>query len=398
MQQLITYFWHGITHLGIKKHGIIYARSKKDVKIQLREINIITRSIRKRHQHSLMSITQKIWFCRQVATLINAHISLHSALDLLQSSSKSRELKFLIATLIHDLDHGRTWAEALHKHPRVFDSFFCGLVKISEASGTLNKSLDLIAAHYENTYNLYQNIKKTLTYPIIVVSLGCMISISLCIIIVPQFEELFNDTKISLPLFTKCVICFSHGLRNYGMYVLLIFIMSSTGLYITYQHNQLFKSKIANLINHIPIIGNLYHKTIITKFTHTLSIACSAGISLIDALELIRDLTTNYQFNHAIGRIINDIRSGHEVSNAFSKTEFFPKMMTQMIKIGSTSGKLNQVLQHMAQYYTHDTQQTIASIMRLLEPTITILLGIFVGGLVIAMYVPLLQLGTIISV
>ena len=384
-----TYLWHGITHLGVKKYGIIYAKSQQDVKIQLSEMKIIVRSIHTQYTKSIISLTQKIWFCRQLAILMNAHISLHAALELLQSSHKSLKLKFLIATLINDLDYGLTLTEAIYKHHQIFNKFFCSLIKISEASGTLTKALEIIVLHYENTQRIYQHFKKTLTYPLIVIALGCIITISLCIIIVPQFEELFQSTKISLPLLTKIVIWISHSLRNYGMYILSSITIIITALYNIYKKH--------NLINLLPVICNLYNKTMITKFTQTLSLACSAGISLIEALELVLDLTTNYKYREAINQVINDIRNGHEINHALDKTALFPQMMTQMLKIGMRTGKLTQVLQHIAQYYTQDTEQTIASIMQLLEPIITILLGLFVGSLVIAIYVPLLQLGTIIS-
>jgi type IV pilus assembly protein PilC len=381
-----TYFWQGITHLGVKKYGIIYAKSKFYAKEKLRDTNIILRTITKRIQ--IMSITQKAWFCRQIATLINAHIPLYTALELLHTDNQDQQ--FLIATLLNDLEHGKTLAESLQQHPQIFDDFFCNIIAIGESSGTLQQALNLIAIYYENIIQIHKNIKKTLSYPLIVFSLGWVIIIGICTIIVPQFEDLFDNSAINLPLLTKIIIWFSHILCNYGIYILLIIIGI---ICIQYKTNKFTHQ----IIKFFPIINKIYQKITLTKLMHTLSMTCSAGISLIEALELISKNITNKHYAATLRQIINDIHGGHEITDAFTRSALFPQIMLNMLKIGSDSTELTNILHHMAKYCLQDLEENLAVSMRLLEPLITTLLGIFVGGIVAALYIPLLQLGNIVS-
>ena len=391
MLKLSTYFWQGITPFGINKHGIIYATSLHHAKKQLNSSSIIVRQVKKEVNNRLMSQQQLILLCRQITTLLQANIPITSALELLKLTNNNKKVNFLITTLSNDLDNGHTLSEALKKHPQVFNSFVCSVIAIGETSGNLDVSLEIVTAYYEKNYVMYKNIQKALIYPSIVLSIGILIFIVMCVVIVPQFENLFQNTTKKLPFITQFVIQTSHIICNYGNYMLIFIIIISLFCY-------KFKRIIISLASQVPIFHILYKKIIIARFTQTLSMACSAGISFVDALELLDNLTQNTKYKQALHTIIQDMRNGNEIHVAFTKASIFPNMITHMLKIGSEAGRLNLVLAQVAQYYQDVTEQNLARIMSLLEPILTILLGVFVGGLIIAMYMPLLQLGTIISI
>ncbi len=335
-------------------------------------------------------------FSRQMATMLTAGIPLVQALTVVAEGSPTGALADLIRRIKVDVESGSALSVALKKNPQYFDQLFCNLIESGEQSGTLDSMLNRIALYQEKTDSLRRKIKKAMYYPIAVVLIASIVTAILLIKVVPTFKEMFKGYGAELPAFTNFVLLISDILQHYGLYVI-----GGTGLTIfllvkAYQKNVFFRHLIEKLSLKLPIFGGIIKKTIVARFARTLSTTSAAGVPLTDALESVSRAAGNIVYAKAIAEIKEGLSTGQQMRVVMKKTGVFPNMVVQMIGIGEESGSLEDMLGKIATIYEEEVDTAVDGLTTLLEPLIMMVLGVVVGGLVIAMYLPIFKMGSIL--
>lgn len=399
---LIAYQWSGENASGQKVEGIIEAKNLFIAKTELKQKGIRTKRITKKSK-SLFKIHRKkispleiTMFTRQIATMINAGIPIIQSFDIIQKSMTNPTLQSLINTLKNDVQGGSTFAESLKKHPNYFNDLFCNLVDAGEKSGSLDIMLDKVATYKEKIESIKKKIKKALSYPMAVLIVAFLVTAGLLIYVVPQFESLFKGFGADLPALTLMVIHLSEFFQTYW-YIIFGFLGSLIYLIAYYRkHSYRFSRFFDQMLLKIPIIGPILEKAAVARFTRTLSITFAAGLPLVDALKSVAGATGNILFAEATEQIREEVSKGQQLQVAIEKTNRFPSMVIQMIAIGEESGALEQMLNKIASFYEEAVDTAVDSLSSLLEPMIMVILGVLVGGLVVAMYLPIFKLGSIV--
>ncbi len=391
--------WKGIVQSGEKRQGFIHAPTIELAKSELRKQGIVTRKITKKQWRLFdkaikpIDITQ---FTRQMATLIKAGIPLTQSLEIIESGQNKQEMKALIKTIKQQIETGLMVAECLRKHPSYFNALNCSMIDAGEQSGTLDVMLDKLAIHNEKVGMLKQKIKDALTYPTIVLFIAMVVTSGLLIIVIPQFESLFSNFDATLPAPTQFIIDSSHFLIQWWAVILSclgIFYYLLIHLYIK---KFKFKYALHGIILNTLGIGDIIKKSVISRFLRTLSITLSAGLPLTDGLNTIIGVTGNLVYAQATQSIKLAVSKGQSLHNAIIDTKLFPCLVSQMIAIGEESGTLDDMLNRIADVYDDEINHAIKRFNGLFEPLIMSVLGLFIGGLIIAIYLPILQLGTVV--
>jgi type IV pilus assembly protein PilC len=391
-----TFQYVGINKTGQKVTGTINARNLTLAKVNLRKQDILVHKITQKRLSLLKKITSIdiTLFSRQLATLIETGIPLIQAMDTLSKGELDYRLKNLIEQMKQDIETGLTFAETLGNHPMYFNALFCNLIDAGEKSGTLDIMLHKISYYREHIESVKKKIKNALIYPIAVIIIAFIITGGLLIFIVPQFETLFKDFGADLPALTKTVVHISKFCQSYGH---LIFGCLGTAVYLIYYFKKNvpdFAHRIDRILLKLPFIGNLMKKAAIARFSRTLSITFASGLSLVEALKSVAGATGNSIFLKATESIKNELVTGQQMSRAMQNTQLFPNMAIQMVAVGEESGSLEKMLSKVADFYEEEVDNLVDSFISLLEPIIISILGILVGALVIAMYLPIFKLGS----
>lgn len=335
-------------------------------------------------------------FTRQMSTMLSAGIPLVQGLGVIAEGAASGALGDLARRIKLDVESGSSFSTSLRKNPQYFDELFSSLVESGEQSGTLDTMLNRIALYKEKTDSLRRKIKKAMYYPIAVVVISFIVTAILLIKVVPTFKDLFKGYGAELPAFTQMVLNLSDLLQHYGLYVgaLLIFIIVVLIQFhkksIAFQH---FTQRISLKL---PVFGNILKKSTIARFARTLSTTSAAGVPLTDALEAVAKAAGNIVYVQAIEKIRDGLASGQQMRPVMKKTGVFPVMVVQMIGIGEESGALEDMLGKIANIYEEEVDSAVDGLTTLLEPLIMVFLGVVVGGLVVAMYLPIFKMGSIL--
>ncbi|WP_419418653.1 type II secretion system F family protein [Legionella sp. D16C41] len=399
---VITYRWEGINRSGEKVNGIIESNSIAIAKATLRKQGIITNKVVKKRKSLFDKKNRKITagditaFTRQLATMLNAGIPLIQTFDIIAKGQTNQKVKTLVETIKKDVESGLTLTEALKKHPKYFNELYYNLVDAGEKSGSLDVMLAKIATYKEKIEKIKRKIKKALTYPIAVLVIAFLVTAGLLIFVIPQFEALFKGFGADLPALTRGVISLSQLFQTYWY---IIFGAIGIGIYafirarnrsVNFAHN------VDRFMLKIPIIGSILQKAAIARFARTLSITFAAGLPLVEALYAVAGATGNIIYAQATNKIREEVSNGQQIRIAMDNTHLFPSMVIQMIAIGEESGALEQMLTKVADFYEEEVDNAVDSLSNLLEPIIMSILGILVGGLVIAMYLPIFKLGSVV--
>ncbi|MDA9272193.1 type II secretion system F family protein [bacterium] len=397
-----NYKWYGINRYGKPSQGIISAHNLHDAKCDLRKLDIIARKITKKRTFVLNWPAKKIQtaditlFSRQLTTLITTGITLIQSLTIIHQSQKNQHMQALLSAIILDLEAGLTLSEALKKHPSQFQALFCNLIAIGEESGTLDKMMNKIATHNEQMMAIIQKVKQALMYPLVLLIIAGIVTTGLLIGVVPQFEALFSNFNATLPAPTRAIIYLSTWLTSYGYLLISLFISLLYGVYSGRKHSPTVIHFVDQLMLKLPIIGHMLQHAILARFSSTLAITFAAGLPLVEALKSVAKITGNSLYAHATLQLSHDISNGSSMQMALQKTNLFPNLVIAMITIGEESGTLDCMLEKIADYYKDRLTQSINTLNHLLEPLIMALLGLVMGGLIIAMYLPLLKMGSIL--
>ena len=398
----ITFLWEGMDRKGSRVKGESQAASEILLKADLRRQGINPLKVKKKAKPLFGGKGKKIIskdiavFARQLATMMTAGVPLVQAFEIIGRSHEKPLMQELVLTIKSDVEGGTNLADSLEKHPKYFDDLFVSLVGAGEQSGTLETLLDKIATYKEKTEELKGKVKKALFYPAAVLIIAFIVSAILLIFVVPQFEELFKGFGADLPVFTKMVIRLSEIFQEYwwaifGGIALLIY-----GFITAKKRSPALRRGLDVISLKIPVVGTILEKSAIARFARTLSTMFAAGVPLVEAMDSVAGATGNALFYEATMKMKDDVSTGTQLQQSMKQTGMFPNMVVQMVAIGEESGSLDEMLGKVADFYEEEVDNLVDGLSSLLEPLIMAVLGIMVGGLVIAMYLPIFKLGAVV--
>lgn len=400
-QKLESYIWEGKDRRGNKSKGELTGPSLALVKAQLRKQGIIPDKVKKKPK-PLLGGSKKItpfdiaMLTRQLATMMKAGVPLVQSFDIVADGLENKGLQDLVIAIRNDISSGTSFAGALRKHPKYFNDLYCNLVDSGEKAGALEQMLDRIATYLEKTEILKKKVKKAMTYPIAVVVVAIVVTAILLVKVVPQFESLFQDFGADLPVFTQFVINISEWLQEWWFIVLLGIVGAIFLFKESRQRSQKFSDLIDKYILKLPIVGEILDKSAVAKFGRVLSTTFASGVPLVDALDSVAGATGNAVYRDAIMNIKTDVSSGTQLQASMRQQDIFPVMAVQLTAIGEESGNLDEMLEKVAEHYEGVVDDMVDNLTALMEPMIMAVLGVLVGGLIIAMYLPIFQMGQVV--
>jgi len=393
------YAWEGINRKGRKVSGETRGHNPALIKAQLRQQGINPGRVRKKFA-GLPSIRSQVkpadiaLFTRQLATLLKAGIALLQALDIITEGFNNPNMRILVQDLRQEIAAGSSLAAALQKQPHYFDDLYCNLITAGEQAGALDTLLERIATHLEKSEQLKARIKKAMTYPMAVLVVAAIVSAILLIHVVPQFQGLFAGVGAELPGFTLAVIALSEFMQESWWALAIGLGTSVVGVRRAYRSSPGFRYRVDAGLLKAPLAGTLLKKSAIARYARTLSTTFAAGVPLVQALESVAGATGNGLFKQAINRMRHDVSTGMQLNQSMATSGLFPGMAIQMTAIGEESGTLDSMLEKVATHYEADIDNLVDNLTSLMEPLIMVVLGGIVGALVLAMYLPIFQLGT----
>ena len=394
-----VYVYKGIDRKGNKIQGEMNGISSAIVKAQLLKQGISAKSVNKKATPLFGGGKKAIKpadiavFSRQMATMMKAGVPLVQAFDIVADGLENPSLRDLVLAIRDDVAAGGGFAPSLRKDPKYFDDLFCNLVEAGEQSGALETMLDRIATYKEKTEALKAKIKKAMTYPIAVVVVAIVVTGILLVKVVPQFAETFGSFGAELPAFTLFVLHLSELAQKWWFVILI-----SVGVFVfafkeIVRRSPTVAYTVDKYMLKLPIIGKILYLSVMARFARTLATTFAAGVPLIDALTSVAGAAGNRVYSEAIVRVREDVSTGIQLNTALKARNIFPTLLIQMSAIGEESGALDEMLDKVAAYYEEAVDNMVDSLTSLLEPMIMSVLGILVGGLMIAMYLPIFQIG-----
>ncbi len=401
-QKLESYVWEGKDRKGNKSKGELTGSNLALLKAQLRKQGIIPDKVKKKPK-PLFGGSKKItpfdiaMLTRQLATMMKAGVPLVQSFDIVADGLENKGLQELVMSIRNDISSGTSFAGALRKHPKYFDNLYCNLVDSGEKAGALEAMLDRIATYLEKTENLKKKVKKAMTYPIAVIIVAIVVTAILLVKVVPQFESLFQGFGADLPVFTQMVVELSEWLQSWWFVVLLGIVGTIFLFKEAKRRSQKFSDFVDKYVLKLPVVGEILDKSAVAKFGRVLSTTFAAGVPLVDALDSVAGATGNAVYRDAIDRIKNDVSSGTQLQASMRQQDVFPVMAVQLTAIGEESGNLDEMLAKVAEHYEAVVDDMVDNLTALMEPMIMAVLGVLVGGLIIAMYLPIFQMGQVVG-
>jgi type IV pilus assembly protein PilC len=397
--QTQIYVWQGIDKQGRKSRGELSAASSVLVKAHLRKQGIAAKNI-KRKPKPLFSSKKAIKpadiaiFTRQMATMLKAGVPLVQSFDIVAEGVENKTMQQLVVDIKNEVASGGGFAVACAKHPKYFDELFCSLIASGEQSGTLEVMLDRVASYKEKTEALKAKIKKALTYPIAVMVVAVIVTAILLIKVVPTFAVTFESFGSDLPAFTKMVVALSEWTQRNWFMVLGLTVFAGFAFKKAREKSRSFSDWVDKITLKIPVIGDIIFNSVIARFSRTLATTFGAGVPLVAALNSVSGAAGNAVYRKAIIQIRDDVTTGQTLYSSIRFTNIFPNMLLQMVSIGEESGSLDEMLDNVATHYEEAVDNAVDTLTALLEPLIMSVLGVLVGGLMIAMYLPIFMLGS----
>jgi type IV pilus assembly protein PilC len=392
--------WEGKDRTGKTVKGKVVAASETAVRQELRRQGVVPTRVRKqstlfRKQGRVTAADISI-FARQMATMMTAGIPLVQSFDIIGAGHENPAMQKLILAIKGDVEGGTSLADALGKHPLHFDDLFVNLVAAGEQAGALETLLDKIATYKEKTEAIKKKVKKALFYPAAVVVVAVVVTVILMIYVIPEFESLFQGFGADLPAFTRLVIDISKFVQSTGWLLLLGFVAAVVGFIQAKKRNRGVQHFVDRAILRIPIIGPILNKSAIARYARTLSTTFAAGVPLVEALDSVAGACGNIVYETAVLKMRDEVATGQRLQRAMENTDLFPNMVNQMIAVGEESGSLDAMSAKVADFYEEEVDNAVDSMSSLLEPLIMAILGVLVGGLVIAMYLPIFKMGAVV--
>lgn len=396
-----TFLWQGTDKNGNKAKGEIQGASHALVRAQLRKQGIRANKVKRKPKQLLGKRKQKITpgdiavFTRQLATMMKSGIPLVQSFEIVGESLENASMRALVFSIRDDVASGNNFADCIRKHPRYFDDLFCNLVDAGEQSGALETMLDRLATYKEKSEALKAKIKKAMNYPIAVVGVAIVVTAILLIKVVPQFAETFSSFGAELPAFTLLVLKLSDLAIAHWWKVLIGAVIFGFLFREAKLRSQAVRETLDRISLKLPIVGPILNSSCYARFTRTLSTTFAAGVPLVDALDSVAGASGNIVYSTATKKIKDDVTTGQQLAFSIKNTTLFPIMIVQMVGIGEESGALDSMLDKCATFYEAEVDNAVDGLTALMEPMIMAVLGVLVGGLMIAMYLPIFQLGAV---
>ena len=396
----VPFNWEGTDRAGKKIKGKTVAANESAVRAELRRQGVVPTRIKK--QTTLFKAKGKVTpgdiaiFSRQMATMMTAGIPLVQSFDIIGAGHENPAMQKLVLAIKSDVEGGMPLAGALAKHPLHFDELFVNLVAAGEQAGALETLLDKIATYKEKTEAIKKKIKKALFYPAAVVVVAFVVTAILLIFVIPEFEKLFEGFGADLPAFTRFVIDISNFVQTKGWLIAIVMGGAIWGFLYSKKRYRGVQHFIDRASLKIPVIGSILVKSAIARFARTLSTTFAAGVPLVEALESVAGATGNILFEQGVLEMRDEVATGQRLQRAMENTDLFPNMVIQMIAVGEESGSLDEMSSKVADFYEEEVDNAVDSMSSLLEPMIMAILGVLVGGLVIAMYLPIFKMGAVV--
>lgn len=397
-----VFIYKGTDKKGDKVQGETSGSSAALVKAQLAKKGISAKSVRKKPKPLFGGAGKKITpqdiaiFTRQMATMMRAGVPLVQSFDIVAEGLENESLRSMVLSIKDDVATGSGFAVSLAKHPKYFDDLFCNLVESGEQSGALETMLDRIATYKEKTEALKAKIKKAMTYPIAVVVVALIVTGILLVKVVPQFATTFSSFGAELPAFTQFVLGLSEVVQDIWYIILFGAIAAAVAFGKAKEKSVAFSEFVDRVTLKAPIVGNIVYQSIVARFARTLATTFAAGVPLIDALESVAGATGNSVYEKSTMKIRDEVATGLPLNRSLKTSGLFPNMLVQMTAIGEESGALDEMLDKVAVFYEEAVDNLVDNLTSLLEPLIMSVLGVLVGGLMVAMYLPIFQMGQVV--
>ena len=395
----IPFAWEGRDKKGARIKGKSLAPDEQTLRAELRRQGVAPSRIRKQRQGrkgGSVNAGDIAIFARQLSTMLAAGIPLVQAFEIVGNGNDKPAMQRLILDIKMDVEGGTSLHEALAKHPLYFDDLFVNLVEAGEQAGALESLLDKVATYKEKTEALKKKVKKALFYPAAVLAVAVLVTIILLVFVIPQFEALYKGFGADLPAFTQFVIGISKFVQHDGIFMAMVV----AGVFFTFfyfkKRSRAMRELLDRILLKFPIIGPIMNKAAIARYARTLSTMFSAGVPLVEALQSVSGATGNIVFENAVLRMKDEVATGQRLQRAQEATGLFPNMVNQMIAVGEESGSLDEMSGKVATFYEAEVDNAVDAMSSLLEPLIMLVLGVLVGGLVIAMYLPIFKLASVV--
>lgn len=395
----ISFAWEGRDKRGQRVKGKSLAPDETALRTELRKQGIAPSRIRKQAQKGMGGKVKPediAIFSRQLATMLAAGIPLVQAFEIVGAGNDKPSMQKLILDIKADVEGGTSLHESLARHPLYFDDLYVNLVEAGEQAGALESLLDKVATYKEKTEALKKKVKKALFYPAAVLVVAVIVTVILLIFVIPQFESLFKGFGADLPAFTQLVINLSKFVQHDGVYIAALAAGAFYAFFYFKKRSRAMREFLDRMTLHVPVIGPIMQKAAIARYARTLSTMFAAGVPLVEALRSVAGATGNIVYENAVLKMRDEVSTGQRLQRAMEATELFPNMVNQMIAVGEESGSLDEMSGKVATFYEAEVDNAVDSMSSLLEPLIMAILGVLVGGLVIAMYLPIFKLGSVV--
>ncbi len=402
----MPYFnWKGKNSYGDKRKGVIEAPNIEAARAHLKKIRITPSKLKEKPKDLFENIaffkpkvTPKdvVIFTRQLSTMIDAGLPLVQGLEILANQMENPTFKKILTQVRLDVEGGTTFADALKKHPKVFDSLFCNMVDAGEVGGILDTILARLSIFMEKSMTLKKRVKGAMIYPIICLCISIIILGIILLFVVPVFEQMFADFGAALPVPTQIVVNLSNFVQQnflYGLFLIAFVIFAFKKYYSTEKGEK----KIDAMILELPIVGDLVRKVAVAKFTRTLGTMLKSGVPILESLSVVAKTSGNKVIEIAVTRTADAISEGRPIAEPLEETGVFPIMVVQMINVGEAVGALDAMLEKIADFYDEEVDQAVENLTAMIEPFMMVFLGGMIGGLVVAMYLPIFKMGEVVG-
>lgn len=379
--------------------GEVVAKDEQDARAKLARRRIKVISLHKKKKVREKKITQGdiTVFTRQLATMMKAGLPVMQAFDIVAKGHSNAAMTKLLMEVRNDIEQGTSMANAFRKHPKYFDDFYCNLVDAGEAGGVLESLLDKLAVYKEKTLAIKKKIKSALTYPIAVVVVAIVLVMIMMMFVLPEFKKVYDGMNAPMPALTQFMMGISDFMVAWGWLVIIIMIAAVAGFIQWHKRSPDLQKRVDGMLLKMPIFGNIVEKGTIARWARTTATLFTAGVPLVEALDSVGGASGNIIYEEATRSIRNQVNQGTSLTTAMSSTDLFPNMVLQMTSIGEESGALDDMLNKAAEFYEEEVDNAVATLSSLMEPIIMVVLGSIIGVILVAMYLPLFNLGNVVG-
>ncbi len=399
------YIWKGVNSYGEKRKGKMEAFNEAAVQAHLKKMRITPSSVKEAPKDLFENIEMfkpkvtgrdVVIFTRQLSTMIDAGLPLVQSLDILANQQENPTFKKVLREIRVDVETGTTFADAMKKHPQIFDNLYSNMIEAGEVGGILDTILSRLAIFMEKAMALKKKVKGAMTYPVICLCIAVVILGVILIFVVPVFEKMFKDFGSALPAPTQIVVTMSNWVQSNFIYLAIIIALIIFGIKKAYKTEK-GQKKIDEMVLKAPVFGELVRKVAVAKFTRTLGTMLQSGVPILESLNVVARTSGNKVIETAVFRVADSISEGRPIAEPLEETGVFPSMVVQMINVGEQTGALDAMLSKIADFYDEEVDQSVENLTAMIEPFMMVFLGTVIGGLVVAMYLPVFQMGSVVG-